>query len=71
VNRGFKKSDAPRWESDKMDIRSIVPERNVYFPFTWYKKLSERRRWMQSHGRICVVSGVENMTLPDPKIVLS
>ena len=48
----------------------IVLERNAYLLFTWYKKLSERRRWMQSYGRICVLSGVENMKLPDPRIVL-
>ena len=29
VNRGIKKTDAPRWESDKIDIGSIVLERNA------------------------------------------
>ena len=69
VNRDFKKPDAPRWESDKMDTRSVLLEHNVYLPFTWYKKLSGRRPWMQSYGRICVVSVVDNMKLPDQRIV--
>ena len=64
------KSEPPRWESDKTDIRSIALERNAYLLFTRYKKLSERRRWMQSYGRICVLSGVKNMKLSDPRIVL-
>jgi hypothetical protein len=64
-------SDALRWESDKMDTRLILAERNAYFPFTWYKKLLEMRCWMQSYGRICIVSGVENITLPGPRIALS
>jgi hypothetical protein len=51
--------------------QSTVLERNAYLLFTWYKKLSERRRWMQSYGRLFVLSGVENMKLPDPRIVLS
>jgi hypothetical protein len=71
VNRPFKKSDSSRWESDKMDIRYIVLEHNAYLLFTWYKKLSKRRRWMQIYVRICVESDVENMTLPDPRYALS
>ena len=42
LNSGFKNPDVPRLESDKMDTRTIVLERNAYLPFTWYKKLSQR-----------------------------
>jgi hypothetical protein len=64
-------SDALRWESDKMDTRSIVPERNAYLTYILYKKLLGRRRWKQSYGRRFIVSGVENITLHDPRIALS
>jgi hypothetical protein len=35
VSRGFNMSDTLQWESDNMDPRSFVPERNAYLPFTW------------------------------------
>jgi len=34
IVNGFNMSDTPQWESDKVDIRSIVLERNAYLPFT-------------------------------------
>lgn len=69
VNSGCKKSDVPRWESERWISDQLCL--SVMFIFT-----SRGTRSYQKGGagckvmaRIRVVSGVENMALPDPRIV--